>query len=113
MFSGGILSKIPPAATNIKDTHARGELGEASNSGEFCFLSLIERRRLRPEPAGIGHAGIKHRLEEIVAEIVMVFTNNKNPGTSLRVMEKFSGQVQKKRRVKFMLLVLLALKQFR
>ena len=79
IISRHIFGETAPSTANIQYPHAWLQLQFAADEIQLSLLGGLEALRLFPVTAGILHIGIKHPAEEIVAKVVVLFTDN--PGT--------------------------------
>jgi len=72
-----VMGESAPATTDVQQALARTQLQLAADQFEFVSLRVGQIVGVRPIGAGITHRGVEHGLEDIVADVVMLFAHLK------------------------------------
>src|SRR6185295_7269080 len=79
--------RFAPAAADVEHAHAGREAKLAEHEVEFRLLRIVEVRRLVPVAAAVDEPLAEHRLEKIVAEIVVALADDIRAASVLQVEE--------------------------
>mmetsp|Transcript_45771 Transcript_45771/g.141941 ORF Transcript_45771/g.141941 Transcript_45771/m.141941 type:complete len:439 (-) Transcript_45771:126-1442(-) len=76
-----------PAHAEVRHLHARLQLELAQDEVELVLLRLVQRLRVLPVGAGVGHGGAQHALVEVVAGVVVLLRHPRGALPRLLVEE--------------------------
>jgi len=85
------LCQTTPAAADIQHPHAGFQLQFFADKTEFILLRLFKGGRLFPVTAGVLHGGVEHPAEQVITQIVMLFTDDPGALFTLQVEQAGSG----------------------
>jgi hypothetical protein len=85
VISGCIFRQTSPTTANIKQSLPRLKLQFLTDHFQFGFLCLFKRGRIFPVGTGVLHIRVKHFTEQIVTQVVMLFTYDPGAFSGLQV----------------------------
>ncbi len=86
-MAGGVLQQAAPATADVEQRHARFQLQLAADQIELGELGLVERLRVFPVAAAVGHGIVEHQLEQVVAQVVVLLRHLAGAAQALPVTQ--------------------------
>jgi len=74
-----VTGQPPPAAADVQERFAAAQFQLVADQPELGVLGFFQADRFLPVTAAIEHQGIEHGGVNVVADVVMVFTDLKGP----------------------------------